>query len=364
MTEVLLKELTNSDIDWIIATGKQTEIAAGNVLVQAGTAVDNLHILLDGTLSVTVSQAENNLLARAFAAIEASETSGREIAKLSRGEVVGEIPFVNVRQTATTVTALEKSLVISIPQPQLAMKLQQDVGFASRFYRAIAILLTDRLQNITALLNRSKLVPDQSLRDVLFILGALHDSDIDWLLATGIQQKIVANTVLIREGKPVDALYILLDGTMTVSISEDRHNPLVRAFAAIEGSETTRREIGKLSKGEIVGETPFIDTRLPAATITATTDSSVLAIPRQQLAAKLQQDVGFASRFYQVIATLLAHRLQGMVSRLGYGRRVYRSGQSLEHQSVYEDELDATALDQMALAGTRFDWMLGRLQAS
>lgn len=362
MTEVLLKELTKSDINWIIATGKQTEIATGTVLVPAGTAVDTLHILLDGTLSVTVCQAENNLLGRAFAAIEASETSGREIARLSRGEVVGEIPFVNVRQTATTVTALEKSLVISIPQQQLAIKLQQDVGFASRFYRAIAILLADRLQNLTTRLSRKQLIPDQSLRDVLFILGRLNDSDIDWLLAVGIQQKIMANTILISEGGPVDALYILLDGTMTVFVSEDRRNPLVQAFAAIEGRKTMSREISKLSKGEIVGETPFIDTRLPAATIRATTDASVLAIPRQQLAAKLQQDVGFASRFYCVIATLLANRIQGMLSRIGYGRRIYRSGQSLDHKLAYEDELDATALDQMTLAGTRFEWMLGRLQ--
>ena len=59
MTEVLLKELSNSDIDWMIATGRRQEIAAGTVLVQEGTA-DSLHILLDGTLTVTVSQSDNN----------------------------------------------------------------------------------------------------------------------------------------------------------------------------------------------------------------------------------------------------------------------------------------------------------------
>ncbi|MBD1835206.1 cyclic nucleotide-binding domain-containing protein [Cyanobacteria bacterium FACHB-472] len=362
MTEVLLKELSNSDINWISATGHRQEIAAGSVLVQEGKAADTLHIVLDGTFTVTISQADNNPLSRAFAAMEGGETSDREIARLSSGEVVGEIPFLGTRPTATTVKAIEKSLVMSITQQQLAAKLQQDVGFASRFYRAIAILLSDRLQSIVSQLTRSKLAQGQALRDMLFVLGGLNDSDIDWMIATGSRQKIAANTVLIHSGGPVDALYILLNGLMTVSVCEDERNPLARAFAVLEDGETSGREIARLSRGEIVGETPFIDARLPSATVKTLEDSIVLSIPRHQLAAKLQQDVGFASRFYRVIATLLSNRLQGMFSRLGYSRRVYSKGQPLDGGVEYEDELDSSVLDHMALAGTRFDWMLRRLR--
>ncbi|MFN6487495.1 MULTISPECIES: cyclic nucleotide-binding domain-containing protein [unclassified Nostoc] len=358
MKEVLLKELTNSDINWMITTGLQREIAAGTVLIQEGKTTDTLHLVLDGTLVVTTSQADNNPLGRAFAAIEGDEIKDREIAKLSSGEIVGEIPFINVRTTAASVRAIEKSLVISIPQQELAVKLQRDVGFACRFYRAIAILLSDRITQ----LGRSKLVQSEALRDMLFVLGELNDSDIDWMIATGTRQKIAAHTVLIREGGPVDALYILLDGMMTVSISEDRRNPLIRAFAAMEGTETQSREIARLSRGEIVGETPFIDTKLPPATVQAIADSLVLSIKRQQLAAKLQQDIGFASRFYRVIATLLSNRLHELLSRIVYGRRVYSKGQPLDENIEYEDELDSIILDRMALAGTRFDWMLKRLK--
>ncbi|MEH2072562.1 MAG: cyclic nucleotide-binding domain-containing protein [Nostoc sp.] len=358
MKEVLLKELTNSDINWMITTGLQREIAAGTVLIEEGKAANTLHLVLDGALVVTISQADNNPLGRAFAAIEGDEIKHREIARLSSGEIVGEIPFVNVRPTAATVKAAEKSLVISIPQQELAVKLQTDVGFACRFYRAIAILLSDRITQ----LSRNKLVASQALRDMLFVLGELNDSDIDWMIATGTRQKIATNTVLIREGGPVDALYILLDGTMTVFVSEDERNPLIRAFAAIEGTQTQSRDIVRLSRGEIVGETPFLDTKLPPATVQAIEDSLVLSIKRQQLAAKLQQDIGFASRFYRVIATLLSNRLHELLSRLGYGRRVYSQGQPLDENVEYEDELDSRILDRMALAGTRFDWMLKRLR--
>jgi len=360
MTDVLLKELSNNDINWLMATGSRVEILAGTVLIQEGKAVNTLHIVLDGTLTVTVSQMDDDPLGRAFRAIE-NGASGREISRLSSGEIVGEIPFVSVRTTGTTVKALEKSLVLSIPQRQLAAKLQEDIGFAARFYRAIAILFSGRLQGVIRQLGHSKFGRSQPLRDVLFVLGELNDSDLDWMMATGNRQKIAANTVLIQEGGPVDALYILLGGTMAVSMSGDKRNPLTRAFAVLEGGEIPGREIARLSKGEIIGETPFIDARLPEATVRAIEDALVLSIPRQKLAVKLQQDIGFASRFYRVIATLLANRFQGMLARLGYARRVYSQGQPLVDKVEYEDELDLRVLDQMALAGTRFDWMLTRL---
>jgi bacteriocin-type transport-associated protein len=361
MTEVLLKELTTSDIDWMIATGHRREIAAGTLLIQEGEAADYLHILLDGILTVNVSQADKNPLTRAFAAIEGNEIVGREIARLFSGEVVGEIPFVT-RPTGTTVKAIETSLVMSISQQELAAKLQQDIGFASRFYRAIAIMLSDRIQSTINQLGRSNLAQGQPLRDVLFVLGELHDSDIDWMMACGTQQKIPANTTLIHEQGIVDALYILLDGAMSLSIAENERNPLARAFAAIEGDEVFGREIARLSKGEIIGETPFIDGRLPAATVKAIEESIVLSIDRQQMSAKLQQDVGFSSRFYRAIAILLSQRLQGMLSRLGYGRRVYSQGLSLAQSAEYDDELNDSVLDGVAIAAKRFDWMLGRLK--
>ena len=361
MTEVLLKELNNSDIDWLLATGCRQEIAAGTALIQAGKALDHLHILLDGTLVSTLPQTDNNPLTRAFAAIEDNQASGREIARLSSGEIVGEIPLISMRPTATTVTAIERSLIMSVPLLQLEAKLEEDVGFAARFYRAIAILLSDRLESIINQLGRSKLVPDRSIKDVLFIFGELNDSDIDWLVANGKRQKIAANTVVFKEGGPVDALYILLTGKMSLSVTEDGRNPLTRIFATLEDNSVSATEIARLSKGEIVGETPFIDGRLPAATVKSIEDSLVLSISRFTLTAKLQQDIGFAARFYRTISALLSDRLQGMLSRLTHGRRIYHKGQPLNEAVEYEDELNNNILDQMALAGKKFDWMLERL---
>ncbi len=82
----------------------------------------------------------------------------------------------------------------------------------------------------------------------------------------------------------------------------------------------------------------------------------VLVIPLPRLAVKLQQDMGFAARFYKAIAIFLSDRLRGKVQMLSG-----RQAPQLDEDVIDEDELDPVLLDTMYLAGTRFDRMLKRL---
>lgn len=364
MKEALLQELSNSDINWIITTGKQQEILGGTTLVREGNSFDSFYILLEGSLSATMSSKHYNPLTRAFATLEGTQIPSMEVIRLSRGEVIGENIFTGSTSTAMSIKTLERCLVLSLPLGELKTKLSEDHGFAARFYRSIAILYLDRLKFLFERLGRKNFARSQPIRDVLYIFGQLHDSDLDWAIANGTLEKIAANTNLIRQGGPIDALYFLLDGQMSVALESEQDNPLTNIFAALEGTESSGKEIAKLHKGEIIGEAPFIDGRLSYATVTATEDSLVLALARPLLIAKLQQDIGFAARFYLAIATLLADKLQGIISRLSVGRRTYVQGQSLNEKIQYEDELDTDTLEKMSLAATRFDWMLGRLKVS
>ena len=366
MTEVLLRELSSSDLDWMIATGNQQEVTPGAVIVEQGRALDKFYILLDGSLTMTISQTpgESNPLASAFAALEGGEASGREIAKLFSGEIAGEESLLETRPPITTIRALEKSVLLSIPQQQLATKLQQDVGFAAHFYRVVAVMLSDRLQEVASQLGRGRVSQSQSLKEVLFVFGEFSDSDLDWIIAMGRTEEIPAGRALIQEGKPIDALHIILNGTMRVSVAEVDSNPLTLAFATLGVSESAEREVARLAKGEIVGETAFVGAGTAPNTIKALENSLVLSIPRQQLKIKLEQDVRFAARFYRAIAALLSDRLRSLITRIGYGRRTYNTGQLLDEDIEYEDELDLSVMDQMSLAGTRFKWMLSRLRSS
>ncbi len=136
------------------------------------------------------------------------------------------------------------------------------------------------------------------------------------------------------------------------------------AFAAL-GTSTTRslgKEIAILRPGEFIGEMPFGDTRLASTSVGAVEDSLVLAIPGRSLKLKLQQDLGWAARFEEVVATLAAERFRDTINRLGSGRGFYSSCQTLEQSFSYEDELNLDSLDKLSLAGSQFKWMLDRLQ--
>lgn len=177
------------------------------------------------------------------------------------------------------------------------------------------------------------------MRKVLYILGELSDTDVEWLIATGMKQNLDAGQILIDQGTPITTLFIVLDGQLSV-------------VAVRSGREN---ELARLGTGEIVGEMSFVDSRPPSARVKALTPSVVLAIPRPVLVAKLEQDAEFASRFYHALAIFLANRLRGMVSSFGYGDDTEIPDEN------DADELDDNVLDNVYLAGSRFDRLLKRL---
>ncbi|MBD2464632.1 cyclic nucleotide-binding domain-containing protein [Oscillatoria sp. FACHB-1407] len=175
------------------------------------------------------------------------------------------------------------------------------------------------------------------MKKVLFILSELDDEDINWLIQVGSKQDVSAGTILIHEGKPVDTLYILLEGTLVVSISA-----------------MTGREVARLSSGEVVGEMSFVDSRPPSATVQTLENCLVLSIPRTQLAEKLKQDIAFGCRFYRALAIMLSHRLRGTVKQLGEDK---------DKPAAETNGVDPGMAETVAVAQARFDDMLARLKS-
>jgi CRP-like cAMP-binding protein len=166
----------------------------------------------------------------------------------------------------------------------------------------------------------------------------MSDDDIEWMIANGTPQQLAAGDVVIREGQPIEALYIVLDGALAVA-------------AAASGDAM----IARLGAGEIIGEISLVDSRPPSATVRATQPSTVLAIDRARLYAKLERDPWFAARFYRAVSVFLADRLRNTVVQLGYGAAPQRAS-----EMEYAGELDEGVLDNVHLAGARFDRMLKR----
>ncbi len=124
----ILGQLSDQDMEWLVAKGKKLKISFGSSLITENKTIKSVYIVLDGLFSV-------------------STKSIGEIAQLGSGEIIGEMSFIDTRPPSASVTAAEESVVLSIPQLELAEKLKKDLGFSVRFYRAISIFLSYRLRD-------------------------------------------------------------------------------------------------------------------------------------------------------------------------------------------------------------------------
>jgi CRP-like cAMP-binding protein len=175
------------------------------------------------------------------------------------------------------------------------------------------------------------------MRKALFILSNLSDSDIDWLAATGRRERVGEASVLVQKGEPATAVYMLLDGRLSV-VAENG------------------QQLNTLLPGEIVGELSFLDSRPPTASVVTEIESVVLAIPRDKLSTKLDRDTAFAARFYRALGVFLAHRMRQLLSGAQYA-------ESLSDEDEMADELDPAVLDSTALGARRFEFLIERVGA-
>jgi CRP/FNR family transcriptional regulator, cyclic AMP receptor protein len=119
--------LTDDDVAWIAAHGVRRRLADGETVIAEGVESDSLVILLEGEFQV---------VAAGFG----------EVARAGVGEIVGEISLVDSAPPSATVTAKGECLTLFLDKRVLAQKLASDAAFGSRFYRALAVLLADRLR--------------------------------------------------------------------------------------------------------------------------------------------------------------------------------------------------------------------------
>ena len=187
------------------------------------------------------------------------------------------------------------------------------------------------------------------MRKVLFLFGQLNDDDIEWMLANGTKRTIPEQGVLIEQGVVSDSVFIVLEGRLAVWLKPRR------------GPE---REIARLNAGEIVGEMSFVDARPPSATVRALEDSTVFSIPKSALSAKLAADQGFAARFFRALAIFLSTTVRERHQAIGFGSDLGPEEEPGDQEEDEADELDATVLDGVYLAGERFNRMVRRVIVS
>jgi bacteriocin-type transport-associated protein len=340
MTDTLLRVLSNADLDWMITHGDRQTLAVGDSLLHPYADPDRISLVIDGGLGETLAATQG--------AIDAAVL----INELGPGEMVGFSPLLEA-PSVTAVKALKPTLTLSLPIVQMQSQMAEDVAFAAHFYHGIALQLSDRLRRIFERPDRVRFWGNRAGSDVMTVFGELRDSDIDWLTAFGQTQSLPAGRVLLQAARPVESLYILLDGQLAMSAPQETFNPLALCFLGIGASTQDQKVFVTTSQGSMPGIISFLDFRPLPVTVRSLTDSLVFAVPRQTLATKLQVDDSFASRFYRVIAMQILELLQ--TASMG----LVEPGAT--RPPMDDEELDMDDLQQVSEGAKKFGWMLSQL---
>jgi CRP-like cAMP-binding protein len=80
------------------------------------------------------------------------------------------MPVVELTPAAITIRAAENSTLLAVPYEALQEQIEEDFGFAARFYRGIAILLLERFERLVQYFlrpQRGQIPPLQMCRSFL-----------------------------------------------------------------------------------------------------------------------------------------------------------------------------------------------------
>jgi predicted acylesterase/phospholipase RssA/CRP-like cAMP-binding protein len=248
----LLISMEESELQKLADSSVVSSIAAGQYLLNAGKEIEYVYVVLEGSLA--------SLFTRDWG-------EKRILNEIPPGGLVGEVELINGDNCQLDIIALEKTKILEIPQDIFSQLLEQNEAFweyaseraRSQIWR---VLIAQFLNN---LFGTSK----SNISDPLIRLQA----DNDWLdFELEILQSIEKNIhwvtlsrgeVLFRQGEDADGAYVLVSGTMNVSVLDDNE---------------AGKEIAFIRQGEIVGELALITDDKRSATITALRDSELFRI--------------------------------------------------------------------------------------
>lgn len=126
----ILGELDDADVEWLGSVGRVERYGAGAVVIHAGVTPPSLFIVLQGAVEVMVPPPMPRI-------------------HLLAGEVLGEISFLDRRPPSVAVRTSEPTRLLAVPSQVISKRLEADLAFAARFYRALGVYLASRLRRVS-----------------------------------------------------------------------------------------------------------------------------------------------------------------------------------------------------------------------
>lgn len=247
-----LAEIEDTQLLKLIENIRVMEIETGDYLLHAGKVIEHVYIVLEGRFAT--------LFARDWG-------EQRILSELSPGDLIGEVELINGDDCQLDVIALEAGKVFQIPYETFSQLLEKNENFwtfvseraRSQTWKLLASQFLNNLFGTSKSGISDPLIRLQADNDWLdFELEILHriEKNIHWVTLN-------RGEVLFRQGEQPDGAYVLVSGTMNVSVL---------------GENNEVRDVALLRQGEIVGELSLITHEERSATITAVRDCELFRI--------------------------------------------------------------------------------------
>ena len=142
----ILGDLDDRDIIFLSGAGTVRKLSGGSAMITAGQQVEHLFFITDGSFEVVTR-------------------AGVRLAELGLGDVAGEMSFVEKRLPDASVLAQPAGgRVLAVPRAAMLAAFERDTAMAARFYRALAVFLSDRLRSTSGGANQEL---DEGLLDTM-----------------------------------------------------------------------------------------------------------------------------------------------------------------------------------------------------
>ena len=146
----------------------------------------------------------------------------------------------------------------------------------------------------------------------------LGSGNVSLLLQLAEIHELPAGHVLINDLSPVDAVYLILSGELSVELKADEASLL----------------LGRLGKGKWVGEVSlFTEDHISSASVTTDTPTTVLSLKHADFTAAQSQHPAFACALTQVFLDLMVQRLRAsdqVLEEVGERRLAFQGSETLK----------------------------------
>lgn len=145
------RKLTLAERQALLDSGKRLRFKPGEIIVRQGERLNGIYVVLQGEVRIEhgIQVVRQTVIKQTDGHDSIKEIPGRlsvEVTRLGRGSIFGEMSFVDDSPTSASVGAAGEVEVVYVDGAKVRARLDEDAGFAARFYHSLAIVLSGRLR--------------------------------------------------------------------------------------------------------------------------------------------------------------------------------------------------------------------------